>query len=130
MLAACSDVVGCESGDLFVVIRSESERRDGIAENNPQRSVDDIIAELARLMLEVANRFEEYRHSAKKVKLVNVRSEIYYGKGYQDVQNRVPKISNTCADFGWAPKVTMLEALTKIFDFYRDKLTDARMLSK
>ena len=41
-----------------------------------------------------------------KVKLVETTSTAYYGKGYQDVQNRVPKITNTMSDLGWKPRVT------------------------
>jgi len=44
------------------------------------------------------------------------------------VQNRVPKIINTCADLGWAPRVAMDEALRHIFDAYRGHVADARAL--
>jgi hypothetical protein len=35
------------------------------------------------------------------VQLVETTSGAYYGKGYQDVQNRVPKIDNTMQELGW-----------------------------
>lgn len=31
---------------------------------------------------------------------VNARFGAYYGKGYQEVQNRVPKIDNTTSELG------------------------------
>jgi hypothetical protein len=40
------------------------------------------------------------------VKVLETTSGEYYGKGYQDTQHRVPKITNTMADLDWAPKVT------------------------
>jgi nucleoside-diphosphate-sugar epimerase len=52
----------------------------------------------------------------------------YYGAGYQDVQNRVPKIANTCADLDWKPEVAMEDALTRIFDAYRGQVAEARRL--
>jgi nucleoside-diphosphate-sugar epimerase len=52
----------------------------------------------------------------------------YYGSGYQDVQNRVPKISNTCADLDWKPVVGMEDALRRIFDAYRGQVAEARRL--
>ena len=78
------------------------------------------------MMLELAAEYPEYRETAKKVKLVDTSSGAYYGKGYQDVQNRVPKIEGTMTDLNWAPKFAMREALVGIFDSYKDKLVDAR----
>ena len=53
-----------------------------------------------------------------------------YGKGYQDVQNRVPKIDNTCAELKWQPRVTMEDALIRIMDSYRSQVGEARDLVK
>ena len=47
------------------------------------------------MMLALAAEYDEYRENAAKVKLIPATSEAYYGNGYQDVQNRVPKIENT-----------------------------------
>jgi hypothetical protein len=63
------------------------------------------------------------------VKLVEVTSAGDYGSGYQDVQNRVPKIENTMSELGWAPKFAMRDALVKIFDSYKDKISDAEQLN-
>jgi nucleoside-diphosphate-sugar epimerase len=86
------------------------------------------IRELATMMLELAAKYPEYAETAKHVKLVETSSGAYYGKGYQDVQNRVPKIENTMSDLGWKPQVSMQDALAKIFDSYKDKLVDAKDL--
>ena len=87
------------------------------------------IRELATMMLDLAAEYPEYRASATAVKLVDTSSGTYYGAGYQDVQNRVPKIENTCAELGWKPQVPMRDALRKIFDSYKDKLGDAKQLN-
>ena len=86
------------------------------------------IRELATMMLDLAAEYPEYRDTAKQVKLVETSSGAYYGKGYQDVQNRVPKIENTMSELGWKPQVSMRDALVKIFDSYKDKLVDAKDL--
>jgi len=86
------------------------------------------IRELAGMMLDLAAEYPEYRASAKAVKLVDTSSGAYYGSGYQDVQNRVPKIENTCAELGWAPKVAMQDALRNIFDAYRGQVVQAKSL--
>jgi nucleoside-diphosphate-sugar epimerase len=62
------------------------------------------------------------------VRLVKTTAAQYYGKGYQDVQNRVPKISQSTNDLGWRPRVSMPEALKRIFDAYRTHVAEARRL--
>jgi nucleoside-diphosphate-sugar epimerase len=87
------------------------------------------IRELANMMLELASEYPEYRDSAKRVQLVETTSAGYYGKGYQDVQNRVPKIENTMNDLGWKPQYLMKDALRQILDAYKDKITEAASLN-
>ncbi|PWB53118.1 MAG: bifunctional UDP-4-keto-pentose/UDP-xylose synthase, partial [Nitrosomonadales bacterium] len=84
---------------------------------------------LAQMMLDLSMDYEEYRDSARKVKMLEVTSADYYGKGYQDVQNRVPKIENTMRELGWKPRVTMADALRNIFDAYRGQVAEARKLT-
>jgi nucleoside-diphosphate-sugar epimerase len=86
------------------------------------------IKELAGMMLTLAAEYPEYADGAKQVKIVETTSGAYYGKGYQDVQNRVPKIANTCDDLGWKPTVTMADALRNIFDAYRGQVAEAKAL--
>jgi len=93
---------------------------------NPRNNYS--VRELARMMLDLALTYPEYRESAAKVKLVETTADAYYGEGYQDVQNRVPKIDNTCADLDWQPIVTMAESLRHIFDAYRGQVAEARAL--
>jgi nucleoside-diphosphate-sugar epimerase len=93
---------------------------------NPKNNYS--VRELATMMLDMAKQYPEYRDTAARVKLVETTSGEYYGKGYQDVQNRVPKIDNTCADLGWAPTVDMQTAVRHIFEAYRTHVADARRL--
>ena len=93
---------------------------------NPRNNFS--VRELAAMMLELALTYPEYRDSAACVKIVETTSTEYYGEGYQDVQNRVPMIANTCADLDWKPTVPMDEALKRIFDAYRGQVAEARQL--
>ena len=86
------------------------------------------VRDLAQMMLKLANEYPEYRESAQKVQLVDTSSGQYYGAGYQDIQNRVPKIQNTIEELGWQPSVAMEEALHKIFKAYRHQVAEARQL--
>jgi nucleoside-diphosphate-sugar epimerase len=106
--------------------------RDGVASGkiynigNPANNWS--VRELAQKMLELARRYPEYAENAARVTLVETTSDAYYGLGYQDVQNRVPKIDNTCADLDWKPTVAMEDALTRIFEAYRGQVAEARGL--
>ena len=93
---------------------------------NPDNSLS--VRELAPQMLRVAATYPEYRVNAAKVRLVDTTAAEYYGKGYQDVENRVPKIDNTRADLEWSPRVSMQEALRQIFDAYRGEIAQAGQL--
>ena len=86
------------------------------------------VRELAEKMLALARKYPEYAENAAKVTLTDTTAAEYYGAGYQDVQNRVPKITNTCDDLDWKPVVGMDDALTRIFDAYRGKVALARNL--
>jgi nucleoside-diphosphate-sugar epimerase len=93
---------------------------------NPKNNFS--VRDLATMMLELAKNYPEYRDNAAKVKMLDTTSGEYYGKGYQDVQNRVPKISNTCDELNWQPTTNMADALKKIFDAYRQQMDQARHL--
>ncbi|MGE0527837.1 MAG: bifunctional UDP-4-keto-pentose/UDP-xylose synthase [Bdellovibrionales bacterium] len=88
------------------------------------------VRQLAEMMLETARRREAFREAALRTQLVNSASEQYYGKGFQDVQNRVPWIENTCKELNWVPRFTLQEALELTFDFYEKQLSSAQQLVK
>ncbi len=87
------------------------------------------VRELAELMLAMAAAHPAYRERAAEVTLIESTSEAYYGAGYQDVERRVPMITNTSADLDWAPRVGMKEALARLFDHYSDQLEAAQQLN-
>jgi nucleoside-diphosphate-sugar epimerase len=108
------------------------DNKDGVANGriynigNPKNNYS--VRELATMMLDLANAIPEYKLNAGQVQLIETTSAEYYGKGYQDVQNRVPKITNTMEDLGWAPQVAMDAALRNIFEAYRGHVDQARQL--
>jgi nucleoside-diphosphate-sugar epimerase len=108
------------------------ENRDGKATGqiynigNPANNYS--IRDLANMMLTLAAHYPEYAAGASKVQIVETSSGAYYGAGYQDVQNRVPKIENTQRDLDWAPRTTMADALRYIFDAYRNQVLAAQSL--
>jgi nucleoside-diphosphate-sugar epimerase len=99
--------------------------KDGIADGkiynigNPANNLS--IRALADMMLTLARRVPAYREAAEAVELVDVASADYYGRGYQDMQHRVPDIRNTMAELGWQPQIGMRQALVELLDYYRDE---------
>ena len=106
------------------------ENRNGIASGkiynvgNPKNNLS--IKQLAEMMLKLAVTYPEYEKQARKVRVVKTTSGEYYGKGYQDMQNRVPHIANTMRDLGWRPKVGMKDAVTRVLEAYRTQVAEAR----
>jgi len=113
---------------LMKIIENKGGKADGQIYNigNPVNNYS--VRELAAMMLDLAKDYPEYSENLAKVKLVETTSGEYYGKGYQDVQNRVPKITNTQRDLDWTPVVSMADALKGIFDYYRGQVASAQEL--
>ena len=109
------------------------ENKDGVASGriynigNPANHFS--VRELAEMMLAMAAEYPEYAESARRTRIVETSSGAFYGKGYQDVQNRLPKISTTVAELGWRPTITMDASLRRIFESYRGKVVEARSLT-
>ena len=114
---------------LLRILANQDGRADGQIYNigNPANRFS--IRELAEMMLALAREIPEYREGAAGTRIVETSSQSYYGEGYQDMLHRVPKIDNTMADLGWAPRVAMPEALRRIFEFYRHEIDSARHLN-
>lgn len=74
---------------------------------NPQENVS--IRALAEMLLEL---------SEKKVSLIDVLPEAFYGEGYQDMSFRVPSIQRATKDLGWQPRTSLREGLKKTFQSY------------
>src|SRR5258706_517886 len=95
---------------------------------NPRNNIS--VRELAESMVKLALDYPEYRTPARRVRIIKTTAERYYGRGYQDVQNRVPKIDNTMRELRWRPRVGMKDALRRIYDAYRTDVAEARHLVK
>jgi len=93
---------------------------------NPDNDLS--VRELAELMLDIAREFPEYQPGAAEVELIDVSADDYYGKGYQDIQTRVPWIDNTKQELGWEPQVSLRDALMEVFEAYRAEVAEARAL--
>ncbi|MEJ2721701.1 MAG: bifunctional UDP-4-keto-pentose/UDP-xylose synthase [bacterium] len=113
---------------LVKIIENADGRAAGKIYNIGNPDNDLSIRELAGLMLDIAAEFPEYKERAAQVELLDVSSHDYYGKGYQDIQTRVPWIENTKQELGWTPRVPLRDSLRGIFEAYRHEVADAGAL--
>ena len=84
---------------------------------NPANNLS--VRQMATLMLQVARADKDLKDRAKKVRLISTSAANYYGEGYEDVKNRVPKITNTCLDLSWKPRTGLRDAFKHIYDANR-----------
>ncbi len=87
------------------------------------------VRQLAETMLAMAADYPEYAGAAAGSRIVDTSAQDFYGTGYQDVQDRLPKIKGTVDDLGWQPLVDMDRSLRAIFESYREKVAEARSLT-
>jgi len=98
------------------------ENRDGCADGrifnlgNPANDMS--IRELAETLIALIKTYAKYAPLAQNVKIVTVKSDDYYGKGYQDILTRVPSIKNAERYLGWTPTTDLKTALRKTLDYH------------
>jgi nucleoside-diphosphate-sugar epimerase len=110
------------------VIRNEGGIASGKIYNIGTPANDLSIRELAERMIAIGKQHPAYARNAQKVKIKEVSSNDFYGKGYQDVQTRVPWVENTKQELGWSPKGDMDSILKSVFDAYAAEVTAAAEL--
>jgi nucleoside-diphosphate-sugar epimerase len=76
------------------------------------------IKDFSEMLMALASKHPEYADKAEKVKIIITDPDQYYGKGYLDVENRVPAIATAKQHLGWEPKVDMKDSLQMTLDFY------------
>ncbi|MDQ8038797.1 MAG: bifunctional UDP-4-keto-pentose/UDP-xylose synthase [Rickettsiella sp.] len=82
---------------------------------NPTNDIS--ISELAKLLLEQVKNYPKYANMTKS-QIQVISADSYYGKGYQDVERRVPSIKNAQKYLSWHPKIDIQASLKKILDYY------------
>ncbi|HTG81323.1 MAG TPA: bifunctional UDP-4-keto-pentose/UDP-xylose synthase [Geobacteraceae bacterium] len=98
------------------------ENKDGAASGgifnigNPANDLS--VKELAEKLIALVKEYPDYREKAENCRIVETTSGAFYGKGYQDMLNRVPSVKNARERLGWEPKTSVDEALRKTLDFY------------
>jgi nucleoside-diphosphate-sugar epimerase len=101
---------------LEAIIRNEKCCADGEIFNigNPKNNAS--IKELALLIIRLLKSHPKYGPLAQKATLTEIDARDYYGKGYEDVINRVPSVAKADSLLGWEPRTTLEEAVRKTIE--------------
>ncbi|MDR2781576.1 MAG: bifunctional UDP-4-keto-pentose/UDP-xylose synthase [Holosporaceae bacterium] len=101
---------------LIKIIENDNADKQIFNIGNPRNQCS--IKELAKKILDFAQKYDTLREKVQKIQIVNTNSAEYYGKSYQDVQRRISSIRRAEDILGWKPMVDMDELLTRTMDFY------------
>lgn len=83
---------------------------------NPDSDIS--IKALAEMLVATIAQYPRYAHLAKKIKIVEVSADKYYGEGYQDTQLRIPSIENARKYLDWQPKYDLETSLKLTLDYH------------
>ncbi|MDD5699231.1 MAG: bifunctional UDP-4-amino-4-deoxy-L-arabinose formyltransferase/UDP-glucuronic acid oxidase ArnA [Victivallaceae bacterium] len=106
---------------LYRIIENKGGRCTGEIINigYPQNEVS--IKRMAEMLVEIFDRHPARDKFPPFAGYLVVDSGAYYGKGYQDVQHRVPSIRNAKKLLDWEPKITLEESIRTTLNFFLDE---------
>ena len=76
------------------------------------------IKELAHKLRDIFLGYRGNGHQREAQEIIEVSSGAFYGKGYQDINRRVPSIRKAREILGWEPVVDLDAALRKTIEYY------------
>lgn len=103
---------------LVKIIENKNGCADGKIINIGNPKNDFSIREVAEKVLRIAKTFPKYKEAAKKLKIIDTPSGTYYGKGYQDLQNRIPAVHRAKEILGWQATTDMDTIIRKTMEYY------------
>jgi len=103
---------------LMRIIENKDGKASGGIFNIGNPTNDLSVRELAEKLIALVKEYPAYRDKAEACRIIEVTSDSFYGKGYQDMLNRVPSVNNAEKRLGWKPVTGIDEALRKTLDFY------------
>jgi nucleoside-diphosphate-sugar epimerase len=103
---------------LMKIIENKNGVCDGQIFNIGNPKNEATIKELARKLKELFVGHPATKQYKKFSEIVEVSSGEFYGKGYQDIDFRVPSVRKAREIIGWEPKVDLDTALRKTIEYY------------
>ncbi|HPC86479.1 MAG TPA: NAD-dependent epimerase/dehydratase family protein, partial [Smithellaceae bacterium] len=79
------------------------------------------VKELAALLKKLFQEHPDHQGDSTYSDIVEIPADIYYGKGYQDIYTRKPRIEKARTLLGWEPKIGLLESLRLTLDSFLEE---------
>ena len=103
------------------------ENKDNLCKNeiinigNPQNECS--VKELAFLLKKIFKSHPEHVNDAEYSEIMEIPSETYYGKGYQDIYSRKPNIEKAKRLLQWEPEIELEDALVRTLHSFLEENT-------
>ena len=107
---------------IVKIIANDNGAASGRIFNIGNPDMDFSIKELAETLLELVEEYDGFYDVRDRISIIEVDSQDYYGKSYQDIQRRVPDISEATELLGWMPQVDLRTGLKLTLDYHLKKV--------
>ncbi len=106
---------------LYRIIENKGGKCDGEIINIGYPENEESIKRMAEMLVEVFDKHPDRDKFPPFAGYLVVDSGEFYGKGYQDVQHRVPSIKNAKKLLGWEPEIGLKESIKTTLNFFLDE---------
>lgn len=103
LIAIIADEKGHANGEIFNI-------------GNPYNNFS--IRELAEVIIYEMKKIPQFREKAEQAIIGDVSAESYYGKNYDDIENRNPSIEKIKSLIGWEPKTGLHDMVAMTLNWY------------
>jgi len=103
---------------LYRIIENKDGRCSGQIINIGNPANEASIKEMAEMLVRLFDEHPLRKEFPPFAGFMVVESGAFYGKGYQDVQHRVPSIRNAKKYLDWEPKISLEESIRTTLDFF------------
>jgi len=110
---------------LFRIVENKDGCCDGKIVNIGFPENEASIRELAEILTEKFNEHPLRGKFPPSAGCIEVESGAFYGKGYQDMQRRVPSIKNAKRYLDWEPGIAFGDSIEKTLDFFLQQAVDS-----
>jgi len=104
--------------------RNDCCRSEIINIGNPENECS--VRDLACLLKGIFMAHPQHRDDGSFSEITDASSELYYGKGYQDILSRKPNIDKARRLLGWSPVIGLEESLRKTLDAFLEENENPR----
>jgi UDP-4-amino-4-deoxy-L-arabinose formyltransferase/UDP-glucuronic acid dehydrogenase (UDP-4-keto-hexauronic acid decarboxylating) len=106
---------------LYRIIENKDGKCNGEIINIGYPENEESIKRMAEMLVEVFDQHPDRDKFPPFAGYMVVDSGAFYGKGYQDVQHRVPSIKNAKKLIDWTPEITLKESIKTTLNFFLDE---------